>query len=97
MGVANQKRCAVPKPKCSLKTIDGQCSLGYECQPVVEKCAGCEKIVNNYCSAYIYPAAKWRIGCPLATHIKIDLLTKKQQMKTRIGQQKQRKGVKLIR
>ncbi len=46
--------------------------------PVVEKCEGCERIVeaegDNYCYAYARPEAKWRLGlCNFATHQKIEL------------------------
>jgi hypothetical protein len=48
---------------------------------VITKCEGCSKIVRQqqlfnlgdaeYCSVYLSPASKWRIGnCPMATHIK---------------------------
>lgn len=86
--------CKIPKKFCNVRTEDGCCSLGaaYKCQPVVEKCKendGCEKIENGYCSVYIFPKAKWKIGnCPMATHIKPEELSKKDQMKRRVGQQK---------
>ncbi len=41
---------------------------------IVDQCKGCGKIVNEFfCSSYLFPYAKWRIGnCPLATHIPRD-------------------------
>ena len=47
-------------------------------QPIVERCEGCERIVeeNNtkYCRTYLNPAAKWRQGmCNFATHAKPEL------------------------
>jgi hypothetical protein len=46
--------------------------------PVIEKCEGCERIVevdnNKYCRSYAYPDAKWRLGiCNFATHVKPEL------------------------
>lgn len=43
--------------------------------PVIEKCEGCERIVevndNKFCDVYANPGAKWRLGiCNFATHAK---------------------------
>ena len=43
--------------------------------PVIDKCEGCERIVeaegNKYCDSYMNPPAKWRLGiCNFATHAK---------------------------
>ena len=50
--------------------------------PVVEKCNGCERIVEvnatQYCKTYASPAAKWKLGiCNFATHVKPDIATAK--------------------
>lgn len=59
-------------------------------QPIVEKCEGCEKVIDNVCSIWYSPETRWRIGrCPNATHITIDF--KKEDTKRRTGQQKQKK------
>lgn len=47
--------------------------------PIIEKCEGCERIVeadnNKYCKSYAYPEAKWRLGiCNFATHVKPELI-----------------------
>jgi hypothetical protein len=47
-------------------------------QPVVDKCDGCDRIVEenstNYCKTYVNPAAKWRLGiCNFATHAKPEI------------------------
>ena len=47
-------------------------------QPVVERCEGCERIIEEnstkYCRTYLDPAAKWRQGmCNFATHAKPEL------------------------
>jgi len=48
---------------------------GGSCHEAVEQCQGCARIVEYndelYCSSYMDPAAKWRLGrCNLATHVK---------------------------
>ena len=93
-----RKKCEIPKTVCNLRDKDGYCSLGYECQPVIDKClegeegTSCEKIENGYCKVYIFPETKWRSGpCPMATHLEKKELSRREQMKTRVGQQKQRK------
>lgn len=95
--MTDKRKCNIPKKYCSIRDKEGYCGLGkdYECQPVVDRCKedeGCERIENGYCKAYIFPASKWRAGnCPLATHLKLEPETKKQQMKRRVGQQHRRK------
>jgi hypothetical protein len=47
-------------------------------QPVIDKCEGCDRIVDenavNYCKTYADPASKWRIGiCNFATHSKPEI------------------------
>ncbi len=47
-------------------------------QPVVEKCEGCERIVDEagaqFCQSYLKPEAKWRLGiCNFATHAKPEI------------------------
>jgi len=47
-------------------------------EPVVEKCEGCDRIVEEnstkFCRTYMSPAAKWRLGlCNFATHAKPEL------------------------
>ena len=47
-------------------------------QSVIDKCVGCERIVEDngtqYCQTYLNPAAKWRLGiCNFATHIKPEI------------------------
>ncbi len=49
---------------------------------VIEKCEGCERIVElegaKYCSTYADPSAKWRLGiCNFATHAKPEIVTTK--------------------
>lgn len=46
--------------------------------PIIEKCEGCERIVEagaaKYCRAYTSPEAKWRLGiCNFATHVKPEI------------------------
>jgi len=47
-------------------------------QPVIDKCEGCERIVEDsgsqYCQTYLYPQAKWKLGiCNFATHMKPEI------------------------
>ncbi len=47
-------------------------------QPIIDKCDGCERIVEvdaaKYCKAYTSPEAKWRLGiCNFATHVKPEI------------------------
>ncbi len=47
-------------------------------KPVVEKCEGCERIVeesgSQYCKSYLQPESKWRLGiCNFATHAKPEI------------------------
>lgn len=47
-------------------------------QPVIEKCEGCARIVEQegvqYCKSYLYPDAKWKLGlCNFATHAKPEI------------------------
>lgn len=47
-------------------------------QPVIDQCDGCERIVeeqdSKYCTTYINPASKWRLGiCNFATHAKPEI------------------------
>ena len=48
-------------------------------QPVIDKCDGCERIIDvesaKYCKAYSMPEAKWRLGiCNFATHAKPEIV-----------------------
>jgi hypothetical protein len=47
-------------------------------QPVIDKCEGCGRIVEQeemkYCKSYLSPAAKWKLGfCNFATHAKPEI------------------------
>jgi len=60
------------------KTDEGLRYNGFILEPVVEKCNGCERIVNrdgsDYCTSYPTPAAKWASGvCNFATHVRASL------------------------
>ena len=51
-------------------------------QTVVEKCVGCERIVEEagvqYCRTFLNPGAKWRLGiCNFATHMKPEIVVAK--------------------
>lgn len=45
---------------------------------IVEKCEGCERVIevesSRYCKAYAAPEAKWKFGlCNFATHVKREI------------------------
>ncbi len=64
--------------------------MNIEKKPIVDKCAGCSHIDGQFCSIWVSPTAKWRLGnCPSATHIKLGIHEPEQ--KVRVGQQKQKK------
>ncbi len=57
------------------KTEKGLLFKGFILEPVIDKCEGCERIVEfegeKYCASYPKPSLKWRNGaCNFATHIK---------------------------
>ncbi len=56
---------------------------------IIDKCKGCDRINGQFCSAYLFPDKKWRLGdCNLASHIIERIDTSKE--KIRVGQQKQK-------
>lgn len=64
-----------------MASTDSQYASGLF-NPVVEKCDGCERIIevesSKYCKTYTAPAAKWKIGiCNFATHVKPEISTTK--------------------
>jgi len=51
----------------------------------------CEYVNGKVCKVYAFPESKWRIGnCVMATHVESEA-EKKQGVKKRVGQQKQKK------
>ncbi len=59
---------------CFFMTKKGCRFNGGSCHPIVEKCEGCQRILDlptgKYCSIFPDPSAKWRLGsCNMATHI----------------------------
>jgi hypothetical protein len=84
-------KCNIPKD-CLSKSEEGLCKAGIVCDPIVEKCNGCNKIEDSYCKSYPRPSAMWRTSqvCPLASHVMYQD-PKFIAEKLRIGQQKQKK------
>lgn len=74
---------------------------GADREPIVERCSTtsaegeslkCRKAEGDYCSVFVSPAAKWRLGdCPMADDFLRTKTQKKPAEKVRVGQQKQRK------
>jgi len=59
----------------AVMTDAGLSYKGVIMAPVVEKCEGCERIVdveaNKYCPTYAQPERKWAQGvCNFATHVR---------------------------
>ncbi len=82
-------KCLIPKENCNARSPEGYCNIHTVCEPIVEKCIGCIKIVNEYCVSYARPSLKWvndRI-CPLASHVE-KKLAPREEAKKRVGQQK---------
>ena len=51
---------------------------GVECHPIVEKCVGCERTMEQdgvkYCKSYPMPERKWaQKVCNFATHVKLEI------------------------
>jgi hypothetical protein len=64
--------------ECGFMTKKGCGFNGGSCNPIVEQCQGCGKVIESttaiYCRVYPDPAAKWRMGkCPTATHLKVEV------------------------
>lgn len=59
----------------AVKTDEGMLYNGFVCQPVIDKCEGCERATafegTSYCTSYPMPEKKWSMGaCNFATHVK---------------------------
>lgn len=59
----------------AVKTEQGVELNGFVLQPIVEQCAGCDRVREfedaQFCSSYPTPARKWVGGnCNFATHMK---------------------------
>lgn len=87
-------KCEIPKENCLIRDENGICKIRTICQKIVDKCVGCSRVDNGYCSVYVNPEAKWRVNgpdaiCPMASHVQKEV---PEAEKVRIGQQKQRKA-----
>jgi len=50
---------------------------GGSCQPIVDQCDGCQRIIEiptgKYCMSFPDPSVKWKTGvCNMATHVQIN-------------------------
>jgi len=73
-----QCRTALPGVECTFAGKEGCTYPKGECQPIVEECTGCNKIVDGVhgkvCSAYPEPSKKWQDGiCNAASHVKVEV------------------------
>ena len=60
--------------ECAFMTKKGCSYNGGSCRQIIEKCNGCNRVIeyeaNWYCTVAPDPSLKWRTGnCNLATHI----------------------------
>lgn len=67
-----------PGAECTFWTKQGCVFEGNSCQPIVDECQGCSRIVDSsigqVCTAYPSPAKKWATGlCNFATHKKLEI------------------------
>jgi hypothetical protein len=58
-----------------MRTPEGVTVNGFLLAPVVEQCAGCDRVRDfedqQFCSSYPNPVSKWAGGrCNFATHVK---------------------------
>jgi hypothetical protein len=61
--------------ECAFMTKKGCGFNGGSCYTVIDKCEGCNKIIESasgkFCRVYPDPTAKWSVGgCPTASHVK---------------------------
>lgn len=67
--------------KAAAKTapaVDTEKYTSGEFKPVIDKCEGCDRIIevesSRYCRTYVDPEAKWKLGlCNFASHVKPEI------------------------
>ncbi len=62
----------------AVMTDTGLTLNGVVMEQIIDKCEGCERVVEHtsgkYCSSYAQPAAKWgRKACNFATHVRAEV------------------------
>jgi len=73
-----QCQTVLPGTECTFWSKNGCSFEGQSCQPVIEQCQGCERIVEGtigpVCSVAPSPVHKWGQGlCNFATHQKVEV------------------------
>jgi hypothetical protein len=70
-------------------------------EPIIDKCEGCSRVLTgpepgpSVCRAFLVPASKWRSGnCPMATHLRKDLVEDKKRMDPLKASKRKAAGVK---
>ena len=61
-----------------MATAENQIYTSGIFNPIIEKCEGCERIIEvesqKICKTYISPEAKWKLGiCNFASHVKPEI------------------------
>ncbi len=64
--------------ECAFMTKKGCGFNGGSCHTIIDKCEGCNKIIDfttgQYCRVYPEPSSKWLSGnCPTASNIKREI------------------------
>src|SRR3972149_489017 len=83
--------------ECTLMANTGCTYIGRSCNPIVENCEGCNRIVTlssgKYCAIYADPKAKWSLGaCNFGTHVKIETKQEEVKMKNPLKASKKAAG-----
>ncbi|VAW40474.1 hypothetical protein MNBD_DELTA03-528 [hydrothermal vent metagenome] len=65
-----------------MATAENQIYTSGIFNPIIEKCEGCERIIEvesrKICKTYVSPEAKWKLGiCNFASHVKPEITTTK--------------------
>jgi len=73
-------QCTTNRPgdECKFMGKKGCTFLGGACFQIVEKCEGCNKIVETevgrFCAVFPHPEMKWKRGvCNFASHVKPEI------------------------
>ena len=72
----------ITSENCGGIHMEGSLYTAKNFKPVVEKCEGCDRVVEEsgtkFCQTYLNPEAKWRLGlCNFATHAKPEITVTK--------------------
>lgn len=80
-----QCQTVLPGTECTFWSKQGCAFVGNSCQPVIDDCQGCERVVSGsigqVCSVAPSPTQKWSKGmCNMATHRKVEIQSAEAKM-----------------